>query len=79
MPTTARVNELVERMLKSSGGRVDISSPVVDAMLPEGHRLHVDLDGISRGLSEVDIRDRRVHGHYAPRATEEVAAITSRR
>jgi pilus assembly protein CpaF len=54
--TTAQVNELVERMLKSSGRRVDISSPFVDAMLPDGHRLHVVLDGISRGFSAVNIR-----------------------
>jgi len=56
MLTTAQVNELVERMLKSSGRRVDISSPFVDAMLPEGHRLHVVLEGISRGFSAVNIR-----------------------
>ena len=48
--------ELVERMLKSSGRRVDVSSPFVDAMLPEGHRLHVVLEGISRGFSAVNIR-----------------------
>ena len=41
MLSTAQVQELVERMLKSSGRRVDISRPFVDAMLPEGHRLHV--------------------------------------
>ena len=33
--TSAQVNELVERMLKSSGRRIDISQPFVDAMLPE--------------------------------------------
>jgi pilus assembly protein CpaF len=54
--TTAQVDELVERMLKSSGRRIDISSPFVDAMLPDGHRLHVVLDGISRGFSAVNIR-----------------------
>lgn len=43
----AQVNELVERMLKSSGRRLDISTPFVDAMLPEGHRLHVVLEGIA--------------------------------
>ena len=48
--TRAQVHELVERMLKSSGRRIDISRPFVDAMLPEGHRLHVVLEGISRGL-----------------------------
>lgn len=52
----AQVDELVERMLKSSGRRVDLSQPFVDAMLPEGHRLHVVLDGISRGFTAVNIR-----------------------
>ncbi len=50
------VRELVERMLKSSGRRVDVSQPFVDAMLPDGHRLHVVLEGISRGFSAVNIR-----------------------
>jgi pilus assembly protein CpaF len=54
--TPAQVQELVERMLKSSGRRIDLSQPFVDAMLPEGHRLHVVLEGISRGFSAVNIR-----------------------
>jgi pilus assembly protein CpaF len=54
--TAAQVTELVERMLKSSGRRVDVSQPFVDAMLPQGHRLHVVLEGISRGFSAVNIR-----------------------
>jgi len=54
--TRAQVAELVERMLKSSGRRVDISQPFVDAMLPGGHRLHVVLEGITRGYSAVNIR-----------------------
>ena len=54
--TPAQVQELVERMLKSSGRRVDVSTPFVDAMLPDGHRLHVVLEGISRGFSAVNIR-----------------------
>ncbi|GAB2753806.1 CpaF family protein [Nocardioides pakistanensis] len=54
--TRAQVDELIERMLKSSGRRVDLSQPFVDAMLPGGHRLHVVLDGISRGFSAVNIR-----------------------
>ncbi|WP_139984329.1 CpaF family protein [Nocardioides litoris] len=54
--TPAQVTELVERMLKSSGRRLDVSAPFVDAMLPEGHRLHVVLEGISRGFSAVNIR-----------------------
>ena len=56
MLTQAQVTELVERMLKSSGRRIDLSQPFVDAMLPEGHRLHVVLEGISRGFSAVNIR-----------------------
>ncbi|NYJ00332.1 pilus assembly protein CpaF [Nocardioides thalensis] len=51
-----QVNELVERMLKTTGRRVDLSRPFVDAMLPQGHRLHVVLQGISRGSSAVNIR-----------------------
>ena len=58
MLSSAQVTELVERMLKSSGRRIDISRPFVDAMLPEGHRLHVVLEGISRGFSAVNIRDQ---------------------
>lgn len=56
MLTPAQVAELVERMLKSSGRRLDVSSPFVDAMLPDGHRLHVVLEGISRGFTAVNIR-----------------------
>lgn len=33
--THAQVQELVERMLKSSGRRIDLSQPFVDAMLPD--------------------------------------------
>lgn len=54
--TEAQVTELVERMLKSTGRRIDLSRPFVDAMLPAGHRLHVVLQGISRGFSAVNIR-----------------------
>ncbi len=56
MLTKGQVTELVERMLKSSGRRLDISQPFVDATLPGGHRLHVVLEGISRDFSAVNIR-----------------------
>jgi pilus assembly protein CpaF len=59
----AQVNELVERMLKSSGRRLDISTPFVDAMLPEGHRLHVVLEGITRGFTAVNIRKFLLRAH----------------
>lgn len=51
-----QVRDLVERMLKTSGRRIDLSSPFVDAMLPSGHRLHVVLNGITRGYSAINIR-----------------------
>ncbi|MGH3358426.1 MAG: CpaF family protein [Nocardioidaceae bacterium] len=54
--TADDVRELVERMLKTSGRRFDVSQPFVDAMLPGGHRLHVVRDGISRGYDAVNIR-----------------------
>jgi pilus assembly protein CpaF len=41
------VRDLVERMLKSSGRRVDLSSPFVDATLPDGLRLHVVIPDIT--------------------------------
>lgn len=56
MLTAAQVRELVERMLSTSGRRLDLSQPFVDAMLPGGHRLHVVLDGIARGFAAVNIR-----------------------
>jgi pilus assembly protein CpaF len=54
--TREDVLELVERMLKQSGRRLDLSSPFVDARLPGGHRLHVVLEGISSDFSAVNIR-----------------------
>jgi len=61
--TAEQVRELVERMLSSSGRRLDISQPFVDAMLPGGHRLHVVLDGISRGFAAVNIRKFVARAH----------------
>ncbi|WP_245604435.1 CpaF family protein [Nocardioides aequoreus] len=54
--TRVEVQELVERMLKASGRRIDVSQPFVDAMLPQGHRLHVVLEGISRDFAAVNLR-----------------------
>jgi pilus assembly protein CpaF len=63
MLTTELVRELVERMLSSSGRRLDVSQPFVDAMLPGGHRLHVVLDGIARGFVAVNIRKFVARAH----------------
>jgi pilus assembly protein CpaF len=50
------VHELVERMLQSSGRRVDLSSPFVDASLPDGSRVHVTIPDITRQHWAINIR-----------------------
>ena len=50
------IRDLVERMLKTSGRRVDLSTPFVDAMLPDGSRLHVVIPEITRRDWAVNIR-----------------------
>lgn len=54
--TADEVRDLVERMLKSSGRRVDLSSPFVDAVLPDGSRLHVVIPDITREHWYVNVR-----------------------
>jgi pilus assembly protein CpaF len=51
--TADEVRDLVERMLKSSGRRVDLSSPFVDATLPGGSRLHVVIPDITQTCPEL--------------------------
>ena len=51
-----QVRDLVEKMLKSTGRRIDLSSPFVDAMLPDGSRLHVVVPDIVRRHYSVNIR-----------------------
>lgn len=55
----ATVRDLVERMLRSTGRRVDLSSPFVDASLPDGSRLHVVIPDITRAHWVVNIRKFR--------------------
>lgn len=52
----SEVRDLVERMLRVSGRRLDLSSPFVDAMLPDGSRLHVVIPDITREHWAVNIR-----------------------
>lgn len=54
--TADAVRDLVEKMLKTSGRRVDLSSPFVDAVLSDGSRLHVTIPDISREHWLVNIR-----------------------
>ncbi len=51
-----QVRDLVERMLQSSGRRVDLSSPFVDASLPDGSRLHVAIPDVTRRHWAVNVR-----------------------
>ena len=46
--TDSDVRDLVERMLQSTGRRVDLSQPFVDASLPDGSRLHVIIPDTGR-------------------------------
>ena len=54
--SVGELDDLIERMLRTSGRRVDLSQPFVDAMLPDGSRLHVVLPDITRTHPAVNIR-----------------------
>jgi pilus assembly protein CpaF len=56
MLTAGEVRDLVERMLQTSGRRIDLSNPFVDATLPDGSRLHVVIPDITRRHWAVNIR-----------------------
>ena len=52
----AHLRDLVERMLRHTGRRLDLSSPFVDAVLPDGSRLHVVAPDVTRTHLAVNIR-----------------------
>ena len=54
--TDGEVRDLVERMLSTTGRRVDLSTPFVDASLPDGSRLHVASGDVARGAMSINIR-----------------------
>ncbi|MCB7136449.1 CpaF family protein [Cellulosimicrobium marinum] len=54
--TAQQVRDLVEQMLRSSGRRLDLSSPFVDASLPGGERLHVVIPDVTREHFAVNVR-----------------------
>lgn len=54
--TDEGVRGLVERMLKTSGRRLDLSTPFVDSSLPDGSRLHVAIPDVTRRHWAVNIR-----------------------
>jgi pilus assembly protein CpaF len=73
--TSEEVAELVERMLRSSGRRIDLSTPFVDAMLPDGSRLHVVIPSITRRHMAVNIR-KFVLGLHSLDELVEIGSIT---
>jgi pilus assembly protein CpaF len=58
------VRDLVERMLRASGRRLDLSSPFVDATLTDGSRLHVVIPDITRRHWAVNIRKFVLKAHH---------------
>lgn len=54
--TDQQVRTLVERMLATTGRRVDLANPFVDATLSDGSRLHVVIPDITRNHWSVNIR-----------------------
>jgi pilus assembly protein CpaF len=56
MLTDGQVRDLVERMLRSSQRRIDLSEPFVDATLPDGSRIHVVIPDVTRQHWSVNIR-----------------------
>ncbi|GIG28261.1 CpaF family protein [Cellulomonas marina] len=65
------VRELVERMLRTSGRRLDVSSPFVDASLPGGERLHAVIPDVTRRHWSVNIRKHVVRA----RALDDLVAL----
>jgi pilus assembly protein CpaF len=59
-----QVRELVERMLRPSGRRLDLSTPFVDATLPDGSRLHVVIPDITREHWAVNVRKFVARAHH---------------
>jgi pilus assembly protein CpaF len=62
--SATQVRDLVERMLRATGRRVDLSSPFVDASLPDGSRLHVVIPDITRRHWSVNVRKFVVHARH---------------
>lgn len=54
--TETGLKDLVERMLATSGRRIDLSNPFADASLPDGSRLHVASPAVTGRHLSVNIR-----------------------
>src|SRR5690625_5453344 len=64
--TSQQVADLVEKMLKTSGRRLDLSTPFVDAALPDGSRLHVVIPDITSKHCAVNLRKFVVQAQQFP-------------
>lgn len=71
--TDDQVRGIVERMLVTSGRRLDLSSPFVDALLPDGSRLHVVIPPVSQRHWSVNIRKFVARAH----ALDDLVALGS--
>lgn len=60
------IPDLVERMLRASGRRLDLSSPFVDATLTDGSRLHVVIPTITKRHWAINIRKFVLRAHRLP-------------
>ena len=77
--TAGQVRDVVERMLRWSGRRLDLSQPFVDATLPDGSRLHVVIPDVTRehwaiNIRRFVIRPRTIHDLVAGGTVTEHAA-----
>lgn len=70
MLTATQLADLVERMLRTSGRRLDLSSPFVDALMPDGSRLHVVIPDVTRRHIAVNIRKFIVRAHHLEELVE---------
>lgn len=61
--SASEVGDLIERMLRLSGRRIDVSTPFVDAMLPDGSRLHAVIPDITRRHVALNIRKFVLNAH----------------
>lgn len=59
----SQIADLVERMLRASGRRLDLSQPFVDATLRDGSRLHVAIPDVTRQHWAVNIRKFVLNAH----------------
>lgn len=57
----AAVRSLAVRLAAAGGQRLDDASPVADARLPDGNRLHAVLPPISPGCAAISVRVVRTH------------------